>query len=1190
MGKKHKKRDRARYSLKSGICFEALEPRLLLSGTWGAVVDGTDPNSQSNTCGGFIQETVLPSENTGGSEKVTLTQTQNAPAAGAIVDILAQTSPLTAFDAADSVPEAPSTSDQVVSPTGISQTNGTELNFEPRPDLIDATQLREVVFVNENVANYEQLIADLQGGDGNRAFEVVILDADRDGIEQISNILVDRSDLTAVHFITDATNQAVKLGASWLSLGNISFYSADIASWRDALANDADLLFYGCNFADGEAGQTLINAIGELTGADVAASVDNTGHHLLGGDWELEYDTGDIETQLAFTANIQNNWFGVLGVAPVLDLDADDSSGQSGADYAITFTENGGAVGIVDADAALSDSDTETVLATVTFASETASGWQEQSLSTPLAIPANTVFTVTVNTGNTYYVVDDYGLSSPVINGPLSTVGTAGVYGPVGSYPTNTWLNSNYFRDVVFNGGSIFTAQTPPDLHLTDAVNLDLSVRFRSSVAGEITAIRFWKDSFETGTHTGRIWVEGAYLNSLTVSITNLLDGAAESLSADTTGTSITASYNSGTGVLTLSGADTVANYQQVLRTVSYNNTSENPDTTARSITFVANDGTNDSNVGITTVTMIATNDVPVAVADSFTVVEGSTTNLDLAANDSDADDGLDLTSITIVSGPTNGAIVVNANGTVDYTHDGSETVADSFTYTIADLAGVTSNTVTLNLTVNPVNDAPVVTLPGAPVTYYAGGSALVVDASATVSDVDSTNFNSGDLRVGFSSGGTANDVLSIRNQGTGTGEIGVSGSTVSYEGVDIGTFSVGTGPIRLDIDLNASATPEAVQALARNITYENISATPTTTPRQVGFALRDGDGGQNGIVSPDRQCGHQYGAGPGQQWSPDALHITEDDATNNGNLISEILASDGALPNPVTDADTAALEGIAINSLDSSNGTWEYNIGGGWNAVGTVTWNSSLLLRDTDRLRFVPDGLNADFATVTFTAWDQTSGTAGIKVDTFTYDPIGAFSFNVDVASINVTAVNDAPTGQDKTIITPEDTTYTFTLSDFGYNDVDGDSIAVVKILPLYADLVELDGVGLSAARHDISITDINNGKLTFEPPANLAGTGDLLRFVVNDGIEDSAFKTIAANVTAVDDVPQVAVSLTPLSYTEQAAAVVVDGVLTLTDIDGGDITSGTVSIAEGFVSGDSLNFRISWASPAATIRVPES
>ena len=47
---------------------------------------------------------------------------------------------------------------------------------------------------------------------------------------------------------------------------------------------------------------------------------------------------------------------------------------------------------------------------------------------------------------------------------------------------------------------------------------------------------------------------------------------------------------------------------------------------------------------------------------------------------------GLDLASITIISGPTNGTIdAINADGTVDYTHDGSETLVDSFTYTIDD-------------------------------------------------------------------------------------------------------------------------------------------------------------------------------------------------------------------------------------------------------------------------------------------------------------------------------------------------------------------------------------------------------------------------------------------------------------------------------------------------------------------------
>ena len=140
------------------------------------------------------------------------------------------------------------------------------------------------------------------------------------------------------------------------------------------------------------------------------------------------------------------------------------------------------------------------------------------------------------------------------------------------------------------------------------------------------------------------------------------------------------------------------------------------------------------SNTVTVSLTVTPVNDAPVAVADSFTVDEGSTTILDLAANDTDADDGLDLTSITIVCGPTNGSIVVNADGTVDYTHDGSETVSDSFTYTIDDLTGATSNTVTVSLTVTPVNDAPVAAADSFTVTE---GSTTNLDLAANDTDAD---------------------------------------------------------------------------------------------------------------------------------------------------------------------------------------------------------------------------------------------------------------------------------------------------------------------------------------------------------------------------------------------------------------------------------------------------------------------
>ena len=89
-------------------------------------------------------------------------------------------------------------------------------------------------------------------------------------------------------------------------------------------------------------------------------------------------------------------------------------------------------------------------LASVVFSGESASGWQQQALA-PLAIAANTEYMVTVNTANAYYVTTDGGLNSQISSGDLKTVvGSNGRYGLVGTYPTDSWENSNYFRDVVF--------------------------------------------------------------------------------------------------------------------------------------------------------------------------------------------------------------------------------------------------------------------------------------------------------------------------------------------------------------------------------------------------------------------------------------------------------------------------------------------------------------------------------------------------------------------------------------------------------------------------------------------------------------------------------------------------------------------------------------------------------------------
>ena len=304
--KKTRKKGKGSYTdgsaIPIGICFEPLEPRLLLSGSWGAGIEVSSPDLQSNAHSNFAQQTVTLAENTGVSRTDALAQNQNAPGTGALVDVLSQAPVLNAFDAAES-------------------------DSDMQPDLMAAAGTRELVFINENIADYQQLIADLQGGNDNRVIEVVVLDADRDGIEQVSEILTDRSDLAAVHFVSHGTDGQINLGNNWLNNVTLQQNIASVSAWGNALTGDGDILFYGCNIAADGAGQILLNDIAQLTGADVAASDDLTGNSGMGGDWVLEFSKGAIETDVALRPEVRQNWSGVLATITV-DTTADSGPGS----------------------------------------------------------------------------------------------------------------------------------------------------------------------------------------------------------------------------------------------------------------------------------------------------------------------------------------------------------------------------------------------------------------------------------------------------------------------------------------------------------------------------------------------------------------------------------------------------------------------------------------------------------------------------------------------------------------------------------------------------------------------------------------------------------------------------------------------------------------------------------------------
>jgi hypothetical protein len=94
-----------------------------------------------------------------------------------------------------------------------------------------------------------------------------------------------------------------------------------------------------------------------------------------------------------------------------------------------------------------------TLLATGTFSSETASGWQELDFSTPVTITAGTTYVASYHTNAGHYAITSNGLSSAVTNGPVTALAGGGVYayGSGNVFPSNSFNASNYWVDVVYS-------------------------------------------------------------------------------------------------------------------------------------------------------------------------------------------------------------------------------------------------------------------------------------------------------------------------------------------------------------------------------------------------------------------------------------------------------------------------------------------------------------------------------------------------------------------------------------------------------------------------------------------------------------------------------------------------------------------------------------------------------------------
>lgn len=135
------------------------------------------------------------------------------------------------------------------------------------PDLSHSAASREIVFIDPAVTDYTDLVAGVRSG-----AEVIVLEAAADGVEQISQVLAQRQNLTAVHLVSHGSPGRVQLGTSELSLETIDRYSWELQAWAESLTNSAELLIYGCEVAQGDRGWVFVNMVHSLTGANIADS------------------------------------------------------------------------------------------------------------------------------------------------------------------------------------------------------------------------------------------------------------------------------------------------------------------------------------------------------------------------------------------------------------------------------------------------------------------------------------------------------------------------------------------------------------------------------------------------------------------------------------------------------------------------------------------------------------------------------------------------------------------------------------------------------------------------------------------------------------------------------------------------------------------------------------------------------
>ena len=977
---------------------------------------------------------------------------------------------------------------QMTSQTGSttvlhSALTGRDFLASPLNPSVRSGRSQNLLFIDSHLPNLANLVAAAQP-----EAEVHVLNDLQDAVSQITTVLLGRSGIESVQILSHGQAGSLLLGHQVLDLATLPSYVNQLQSWRSALAPGADLMLYGCDVGQGVVGQTFVEALSRLTGADVAASNNLTGSADRGGDWTLEVQTGAIEHHIANAIVAQ--YHGTLAASD-LDLTwggtgkvSTDLSGNQYDSLSKLLVQPDGKVLAIGG-----WKDLPTQFAVVRYNSDGSldSGFGSSGISlVPLSANGSsaddTPYSAALQSDGKIVLVGStqpnssghVGVVRLNANGSLDTTFNGNGYADIDASLLEFGAsNSSYGRDVTIQSdGKILIAANVANASdgndRASVVRLNSNGSLDSSFGGNgIAAFPLETPGLSDASRIllqsdGNIVVVG--YASRDINNTNLSDVLVFRLQG--TNGALDPTFNGG-NLLTLKPST-------LERGIANNFDSGYSAALQSDGKIVITGNASDTAFSFSDVFVLRLN--PNGTLDN-TFDNNGVVIADINGGDDSGED---------IAIQQNGKIIVVGYADKPSSFDSDSLVLRYNANGSLDTSWNSSGKLTIDNGPSTAEEADSVAL-------QSDGKILIAASDGT-SDLNQQNFFS--MRF---VGDPINHPPTTTNSTVSTLEdtaYTFKTADFNFSDIDVGNtlqkVQITQLPTAGSLQLNGANLTGTSEINVSDITAGNLKFIPSLNANGTGYAS------------------FQFQVSDGQAYSNAAIltvNVTpvNDPPTTTNNTVTTL--EDTAYTFKTADfnfSDVDAgdtLQKVQITQLPTA-GQLQLN---GLTLTGTPEINISDIT--AGNLKFVPS-LNANgtsYASFQFQISD------------------GQVYSNPATLTVNVTPVNDPPTTTNNTVTTLEDTAYTLKATDFNFADVDtGDTLQKVQITQLpTAGQLQLNGVTLTGTP-EINVSDITAGNLKFVPSLNANGTGYAsFQFQVSDGQAYSNAATLTVNVTPVNDAP---------------------------------------------------------------------